>query len=73
MLQEGGEGEGGGGESKNMLMPALVAAVKAAYLQQRVMLLQVAGARGCSLFSGVMNAAPANQACVYMRRGSETA
>ena len=69
MLQEGvgeGEGVGVGGESKNMLMPAMAAGVTAACLQQHAVAVAVESAGGGSLFSGVMNAAPANQACVYM-------
>jgi hypothetical protein len=62
MLQKGA-GEGEGGESKNMLMPAMAAGVRAACLQQHAVAVEVESG---SLFSGVMNAAPANQACVYM-------
>ena len=55
-----------GGESKKMFMPAMAAGVTAACLQQHAVAVEVESAGGCSLFSGVMNAAPANQACVYM-------
>ena len=62
----GGGGEGGGGGVEEHVDACDAAGVTAACLQKHAVAVEVEIAGGSSLFSGVMNAAPANQACVYM-------